>query len=116
MISIFVLLFIYSLRISTQTSEASEDLLFEDFTNLRGEFIRTVDMSVLNGESLQDNLDDFVAFSKDFYNRKGYAEDVQYSVETVGDAVTVYLNITLSSDDSYLKEGLIINRTLKVFE
>lgn len=116
LISVFVLLFLFSLRISTQAIDVStRDMFSEDFTNLRDELVRTVDVSLINQESLQTNLDDFIAFSNEFYRRKGYTEDVQYSISSLGDVTTVYLNVSLNSSSSYLMQGLIINRTMSVF-
>ena len=116
LISVFVLLFLFSLRISTQAIDVSTgDIFSEDFYNLKDELVRTVDISLINQESLQTNLDDFIAFSKEFYSRKGYKEDVQYSISSVGDMTTVYLNVSLNSSSSYLMQGLIINRTMSVF-
>jgi hypothetical protein len=116
LISIFVLLFLFSLRIGTESVEIGPgDTFYEDFSNLKNELIRTVDISLINQESLQGNLDNFVAFSKDFYARKGYTENVEYSVSALGDVTTIYLNVSLNSTNSYLMQGLIINRTLSVF-
>ena len=113
LISIFVLLFLFSLRIGTETTDIrQEDMFFEDFSNLKNELMRTIDVSMLNQDNLQDNLDNFISFSKGFYSSKGYTEDVEYTISSVGDSSTVCLNITLESDKSYLKESLIIKRTL----
>jgi hypothetical protein len=114
--SVFILLFLFLLRINTQTIDVKQDDMFhEDFANLKSELVKTVDVSLLNQENLQDNLDDFITFSTDFYNNRGYTEDVDYSISTSGDMTTVYLNVTLSSSNSYLRQDLIINRTLSVF-
>ena len=115
-VSVFVLLFLLLLRINTQTIDLNQkDLFQEDFSNLKSELTRTIDISLLNQESLQGNLNDFIAFSKEFYNNKGYTEDLNYSITTAGDVTTVYLNISFSSGKSYLRQDLIINRTLRVF-
>jgi len=115
-VSIFILLFLFLLRINTQTIDAkADDLFLEDFSNLKDELTKTVDISLLNQENLMGNLNGFIIFSTNVYKNKGYTEDVEYSVSTTGDVTTVYLNITLSSSNSYLKENLIINRTLSVF-
>jgi trans-2-enoyl-CoA reductase len=115
-VSVFILLFLFLLRINTQTIDVKpEDLFYKDFSNLKNELVKTIDISLLNQENLQNNLNDFIAFSKDFYNNKGYKEDVNYSISTSGDVTTVYLNISLTSSNSYLKQNLIINRTLSVF-
>lgn len=115
-VSIFILLFLFLLRINTQTIDVRpEDMFHEDFSNLKNELIRTIDISLLNQENLMGNLNSFIIFSTDIYKNKGYTEDVQYSISTSGDSTTVYLNISLSSANSYLKESLIINRTLSVF-
>lgn len=116
LISIFVLLFLFSLRMGTETVDVSQEYtFFDDYTNLKNEFVRTIDMSLLNQENLQSNLESFITFSSDFYKRKGYDEDVKYSINSSGNVTTVYLNISLSSGNSYLKQDLIINRTLVAF-
>ncbi|MFH0928737.1 MAG: hypothetical protein V1818_00065 [Candidatus Aenigmatarchaeota archaeon] len=116
LISIFVLIFLFSLRMGTETPALMEDDLFlEDFGNLKAETVRTIDMSLLSQQSIQSNLDSFISFSKDFYTRKGYQEDVQYSVSSSGNTTSVYLNITLQNGNSYLNENLIISRSLTVF-
>jgi hypothetical protein len=115
-VSLFILLFLFLLRINTQTIDVKQDdLFYEDFSNLKNELISTIDISLLNQENIQNNLNDFITFSTNNYNNKGYTEDVTYSISTSGDVTTIYLNISLTSSNSYLKENLIINRTLKVF-
>lgn len=115
-VSIFILLFLFLLRINTQTIDVEPDDMFhEDFSNLKNELIRTVDISLLNQENLVGNLNSFIIFSTDVYKNKGYTEDVQYSIATSGGSTIIYLNISLSSAKSYLKESLIISRTLSVF-
>lgn len=116
LVSVFVLLFLFLMRINTQTTEIKQDdLFYKDFSNLKEEFIKTIDISILNQENLQNNLNNFITFSTNVYRNKGYTEDVDYSISTSGDITTVYLNISLTSSKSYLKENLIINRTLSVF-
>ena len=115
-VSVFILLFLFLMRINTKVIEVKpEDLFYEDFSNFKNEFIKTIDISILNGENLQSNLDDFIDFSTDVYKNKGYIENVDYSIQFSGDVTVVYLNISLRSDKSYLRENLIINRTLSVF-
>ena len=115
-VSLFILLFLFLLRLNTQTLDLSpKDLFYEDFSNLKNELVKTIDISLLNQENLQNNMNDFITFSTDFYKNKGYTEDVNYSISTLGSVTTVYLNVSLASSNSYLKENLIINRTLSVF-
>ena len=116
LVSVFILLFLFLMRANTRTIEVKpEDLFYEDFSNLKNEFIKTIDISILNQENLQNNLNDFIDFSTDVYKNKDYTEDIDYSISTSGDVTVVYLNISLRSGKSYLKENLIINRTLSVF-
>jgi hypothetical protein len=115
-LSIFVLLFLFLMRINTQTIDVKpDDLFYEDFSNFKSELIETIDMSILNQENLQSNLNNFIDFSDSIHRNKGYTQDIEYSISTTGDSTVVYLNITLESDNSYLMENLIINRTLSVF-
>jgi hypothetical protein len=104
------------MRINTQTIDVKpDDLFYEDFSNFKSELIETIDMSILNQENLQSNLNNFIDFSDSIHRNKGYTQDIEYSISTTGDSTVVYLNITLESDNSYLMENLIINRTLSVF-
>lgn len=115
-ISIFVLLFLLSLRMGTQTTDINqEDLFINDYNSLKNELVNTIDLSLVNRQSVQNNLNSFVSFSTEFYKRKGYEEDVDYTISEAGDVTTVYLNISMTSDSSYLKQSIIINRTTKVF-
>ena len=115
-ISVFVLLFLLSLRMGTQTTDIKqEDNFISDYKSLKNELINTIDLSLVNRQSVQNNLNNFISFSTDFYKRKGYTEEVDYSITEVGDVTTVYLNISMTSDSSYLKQSIIINRTTEVF-
>lgn len=115
-ISIFVLIFLLSLRIGTQTTDIkSEDIFINDYDSLKRELVNTIDLSLVNRQSVQNNLNSFISFSTDFYKRKDYTEDIDYTIIEDGDVTTVYLNISMTSDSSYLKQSIIINRTTKVF-
>lgn len=117
LISIFVLIFLFSLRMGTETVEImEEDKFLVDFENLKTELVRTIDMSLLNQQSVNNNLNSFIVFSKDFYARKGYDEDVTFSIDSNGNATSVLLNITMQAGNSYLNEELIISRNFVVFE
>lgn len=110
--SILVLLALFITRISTKTIDVKQDELFyESFSNLKNELIKTVDLALINGESVSERLGNFTDFSKDVFKKKGYTENVIYSISP-GPTTIVYLNISLSSSNSYLLESLIINRTV----
>lgn len=107
--SVLILLVLFLLRVSTKTIDTpTSEVFYESFSNLKGELIRTVDLALLNHEDVSASLDDFIAFSKSVYAKKGYSESVNY---TISSPVTT-LNISLTSQDSYLTESLIINRTV----
>jgi hypothetical protein len=108
--SIMVLLALFILRASTRTADVSQsESFYQAFSNLKGELIRTVDLSLINQESVPTRLDDFILFSKEVYARKGYSESVNYTVSP-GVTTTVLINVSLSSGNSYLTEDLIISR------
>ena len=109
---LMVLIALFILRTSTKMADTTKtDLFYESFSNIKSELIRTVDMSLLNQESVSGRLDDFIGFSKEVYGKKGYVESVNYTVSP-GATTTVYLNVSLSSSNSYLMESLIISRTV----
>ena len=99
------------IRINTYTFEIKEDELFyENFDNLRTELINTVDISLFNQDNVYTNLDDFIAFSGNVLKRRGFEEDVKYTVSINGNERTISMNISLKSDKSEILENLIINR------
>jgi hypothetical protein len=110
--AIMILLALFIARISTNTTDVKQESLFyESFSNIKSELTRTVDLALINGEDVSTRLDDFIDFSKDIYEKKGYVESVNYTISS-GNPTMVHLNISLSSKDSYLLEGLTINRTV----
>jgi uncharacterized protein YxeA len=110
--SILILLALFLIRASTKTVDVKQnELFYESFSNLKTELIKTVDIALINQESVSTRLDDFIDFSQEVYNKKGYKESINYTVSP-GITTIVYLNVSLSSSDSYLMESLIINRTV----
>lgn len=89
-----------------------KSLLFENFLNLKNELITTVDISLLKQEDISNNLDNFTSFATEIFKQRGYETDVNYSVSTSGSLTTVYMNVSLELGDSYLRDNLIIKRTV----
>jgi hypothetical protein len=117
LISIFVLIFLFSVRLGTETVDVMQkDLFLQDFGKLKAETVRTIDMSLLNKQSVQTNLDNFIDFAKNYYAGRGYQVDVQYNIDSLGTNTSVLLNITMQNTNSYLSESLIISRNVTVFE
>lgn len=112
--SILILIALIVVRINTQTFEIkAEETFYEDFLNLKNELINTIDLSILTDTAnLESNLVDFISFSKNVFQKRGYNEDVTYLITINGNTRIIYLNVSLNSSKSYLKENLIINRTV----
>jgi hypothetical protein len=111
--SILILLALLVTRLTTKTIDIKQDELFyESFSNLKTELIKTVDLALINHESVSTRLDNFTEFSRDIFNKKGYTETVNYQISQNGGTTIVYLNVSLANDKYYLLDGLIINRTV----
>ena len=111
--SIMVLVAIFLIRINTQTFEVGDDNLFYDiYDNLRVELINTIDLSLINQENINNNLDDFIAFSTNSLKRRGFTEDINYTVSINGNERTIDMNISLKSDKSEILENIIIKRSV----
>jgi hypothetical protein len=111
--SVMILIALLLLQNAIRPVDArSKSYLIENFANIKGEMIRTVDISLLNGEGIPANLDSFIAFSKGVMGSRGYEEDATYSLSTFGNTTTVYMNLTLSLGSSYIEDNFIINRTV----
>jgi len=108
---LLVLIILVLLRSETKPFPPQhESPLSKSFLNLKNELIETVDISLLNGEDISTNLDTFISFSKKIFEMRGYKESVNYTISNPGNAIIVYMNVSLELDDSYLKDYLIINR------
>jgi hypothetical protein len=111
--SVLILIALLMTRFSTKTVDIKEDETFyESFSNLKTELTRTVDLSLINQDIVQEKLNDFIGFSTEVFNKKGYTENVSYQISQNGETTTVYLNVSLKNDKSYLLDSLIINRTV----
>ena len=112
--SVLILIALMLVRINTQTFEIeTEKTFYDDFSNLKNELINTIDFSILTDmTNLESNLNDFISFSTNSFKKRGYDEDVSYLITVNGDNRVIYLNVSLNSSKSYLKENLIINRTV----
>ena len=109
--SIMILIAIFLIRINTYTFEVKQDELFyENFDNLRTELINTIDVSLVNQDNINTNLDDFITFSTNVLKRRDFEEDVNYTVSINGNERTININVSLKSDKSEILENLIINR------
>ena len=112
--SVLILIALMLVRINTQTFEIeTEKTFYDDFSNLKNELINTIDFSILTDmTNLENNLNDFMSFSTNSFKKRGYNEGVSYLITVNGDNRVIYINVSLNSSKSYLKENLIINRTV----
>jgi hypothetical protein len=89
-----------------------KNFLYENFVNLKNELIKTVDISILNQEDITTNLNDFITFSTEVFNQRGYNENVKFNIITYGNTTEVYMNVTLKLGNSFIEDKFIINRTV----
>lgn len=89
-----------------------ENSLSENFLNLKNELMRAIDISILNNEGVASNLNSFVTFSSNVLKQRGYTETVEYSISTYYNTTTVYLNLSLTIENSFIEDSFIINRTV----
>jgi hypothetical protein len=89
-----------------------ENFLYENFINLKEELIKTVDISILNQENIQTNLNDFISFSTDVFKQRGYEENVEFEISTYDNTTEVYMNVSLKLENSFIEDKFIINRTV----
>lgn len=88
--------------------ERSNDQLFNAFADLKKEIIETADLSLANGESATQNLNNFLAYSDGILSTRGY--DQEHSVSQNGNIIEV--SFTLKFEGSYLSDTIIIDRTV----
>lgn len=111
MVAILVLVVLFIMRSGTRPFVIKpKSLLFENFLNLKNELINTVDTSILKQQDISSNLDNFMNFATDIFEQKGYEADLNYSISTSGNEITVFMNLSLELEDSYLRDNLIVNR------
>lgn len=111
MVAILVLVILFIMRSGTRPFVIKpKSLLFENFLNLKSELINTVDTSILKQQDISSNLDNFMNFATDIFEQKGYEADLNYSISTSGNEITVFMNLSLELEGSYLRDNLIVNR------
>lgn len=112
-IAVLSVLLLFLLRISTiPLVEKSEVPLTENFINLKNELVKTVDVSILNQQDVQNNLDNFISFSKQILKQKNYNENVNYTISRIDNTTTVIMDVNLSYGESYLYDRISVNRTV----
>ena len=115
MASVMVLIALLLLQNSIRSFEQVPRYnIYDTFSNIKSELIRTVDISIANNEAVSTNLDSFIDFSKEVMSRRGYNEDVHYVVYNNGNTVEVHFNLTMGLQKSFIENNFIINRTVFV--
>ncbi len=113
MAAVLVLIALILLKNAIQPIEIKpKSSLYENFVNLKKELIRTIDISILNQEDVTTNLNDFIIFSKDVLEQRGYNEVVEFDITTYVNTTEVFVNITLKLENSFIEDKFIINRTV----
>jgi len=113
MTAVLILIALILLKNAIQPLEIRpKNFLYENFVNLKNELIKTVDISILNQEDITTNLNDFIGFSKNILNQRGYDETVVFEIFTYGNTTEVYMNVTLKLENSFIEDKFIINRTV----
>jgi len=112
-ISILIIIAIILLRTTTIQKESfSQGNLVEYFKTLKSEIIKTVDLSILNNQNINSNLNDFTSFTSSIFRERGFVQSVNYTVSNVGNTSLVNVSMSLAFEDSYLFDNFIINRTV----
>jgi hypothetical protein len=111
--SVMILIALLLLQNAIRPLEATpKSNLQESFSNAKAEIVRTVDLSLLNGEDVSTNLDSFILFSKDVMKKRGYVQDASYSISSFGRIFSVQMNLSISYGSSFIQDEFIINRTV----
>ena len=113
LMAVMFLIALILLRNAIQQPEIKTDnYLYESFTNLKSELIRTVDISLLNNEDVSTNLNEFILFSKEVLGNRSFVEDVKFNLISYDNTTEVHMNITLTQGNSFIEDKFIINRTV----
>jgi len=110
-IAVLIVLFLFLIRSTFITQKTPETFLYENYLDLRNELTKTIELSLLNGESVGNNLDSFISFSEDVYAKRNYVEDVTYSIST-GTTTRVTIKIYLGLENSYFNDTFVVSRTV----
>ena len=111
--AVFIVILVVLLRVYTmEVPDLEKYNLYNDFVNLKAEYSRVVDTSLLNSQNITNNLDEFSSFAEDYYKEKGIDYTVSYDVNITGSDTVVDLDIYLSDGKSYLSDEFTIERTV----
>jgi len=109
--AIFIVVILVLLRVQAiGLPETQKTSLYNDFSNIKAEYTRVVDTSLINSQNLSQNLESFTDFSKQHYDQKGLNYTTTYSVSIIGSNTTVQFHIYLGDDKSYLSDNFTVSR------
>jgi len=113
--SLFFVVILILISITTRLPFEKETTNLHDmFSNLKSELTKTVDLSLLNNQNIANNLDSFILFTKEINKRRNIEENTTYSIENNGNVYTVYINVSLASENQLIKDSFIVDRTVYV--
>ncbi len=113
MVAVLVLIALIMLRNAIKPVEVSpKSFLYENFLNLKNELIKTVDISILNEDDVSTNLNNFITFSSNVFQQRGYEQNIEFNTITYENTTEVYMNFSLKLGNSFIEDKFIINRTV----
>ncbi|MBR9682446.1 MAG: hypothetical protein GOV02_02115 [Candidatus Aenigmarchaeota archaeon] len=109
--AIFIMIMLVFLRASVMdVSNLRKESFYDDFIDLKEEYVHVISTSLLNSENITDNLDEFVLFSEEYYSQRGMNHTISYNVSQTSSNAIVDVYIYLGNDKSYLSDSFTIER------
>lgn len=91
-------------------STLQRESFYNDFVDLREEYVHVITTSLLNSENITENLDDFASFTEDYYSQRGMNHTIVYTVSQTSSNASVDVYIYLGDDKSYLSDSFTVER------
>lgn len=105
-VSILVTISLLAIAMTTSITIEPENYLQNYFVNIRAELTETASYALLDGTDVGSALDEYILFSKNILEQKGYVQTVTYSE----DSQFVTIDIYLGRGEEYYSDLIIIDK------
>ena len=106
---ILMIVALFALKIGTTgfTSPMEPDIN-NVYKNVKNEMIDLIELSLLNGEDLSNNLDSFVSFTTEILESRGYSQEITYEIDGYNTKVNLYLEY----NGNFINDTFVVNKRL----
>ena len=108
-VAILMIVALFALKIGTTgfVSPMEPDIN-NVYKNVKNEIVDLIELSLLNEEDVSTNLDQFIKFTGDVLDSRGYSQDIIYQIDGYNTKVNLYLEY----NGNFINDTFVVNKRL----